>query len=151
MEIRPIRSKKDYQAAVEEIDRLMDFDEDPEAASRLEVLAVLATAWQREHRPIGSAKPADAIRAAIDDRGITRQQLARLIGESKVSEILAGKRGLSLSMVATLHRELQIPLRSLIDLDARPRPRGRGSKRIRTQVAARAHGNKPRSRTKRRD
>lgn len=151
MEIRPIHSKKDYQAAVEEIDRLMDLDEDPEAASRLEVLAVLATAWQSQHRPIGSAKPADALRAAIDDRGITRQQIARLIGESKISEILAGKRGLSLSMVATLHRELQIPLRSLIDLDARPKPRGRGSKRIRTQIAARQRGVKPRSRTKRRD
>lgn len=142
MEILPIRSKKDYLAAVEEIDRLMDLDEDPDSASRLEVLAVLATAWQNEHRPIGSAKPADALRAAIDDRGITRQQIARLIGESKISEILAGKRGLSLSMVATLHRELQIPLRSLIDLDARPKPRGGGSKRIRTQVAARSRRKK---------
>lgn len=151
MEIRPIRSKKDYLAAVEEIDRLMDLDEDPEVASRLEVLAVLATAWQSEHRPIGSSKPADALRAAIEDRGISRKQIARLIGESKLSEILAGKRGLSLSMVATLHRELRIPLRSLIDLDARPKPRGRGSKRIRTQVAARGRGSKLHSRKKRRD
>lgn len=142
MDIRPIENEVDYRAAIAEIDRLIEEDEDPAKADRLKVLAILAESWQRERRPIAAAKPADALRAAVEDRGVTRRQLARILGgESKVSEVLSGKRGLSLTMVAALHRTLRIPLRSLIDLDARPKPRG--TKRARRSCAAR-------SRTKRR-
>lgn len=142
MDIRPIENETDYRATLAEIDRLIDEDEDSAKADRLKVLAVLAESWQRERRPIAAAKPVDALRAAIEDRGVTRRQLAKILGgESKVSEVMSGKRGLSLTMVAALHRKLQIPLRSLIDLDARPKPRG--AKRARRACAAR-------SRTKRR-
>lgn len=142
MDIRPIENETDYRAALAEIDRLIDEDDDQAKADRLKVLAVLAESWQRERRPIAAAKPVAALRAALEDRGVTRRQLAKILGgESKVSEVLAGKRGLSLTMVAALHRKLQIPLRSLIDLDARPKPRG--AKRARRSCAAR-------SRTKRR-
>lgn len=125
MDIRPIETAADYRAALAEIDRLIDLDDDPGVADRLKVLAVLAEAWQRDHRPISPAKPVDALRAALEDRGISRRDLARVLGgEAKVSEVLAGKRGLSLTMVAALHREYRIPLQSLIDLDAKPKPRG---------------------------
>lgn len=125
MDIRPIENATDYRRTLAEIDRLMDLDDDPTLADRLKVLAVLAEAWQREQHPIRPAKPIEALRAAIEDRGISRSDLARAIGsESKVSEVLAGKRGLSLTMVAALHREFRIPLRSLIDVEARPKPRG---------------------------
>ena len=142
MDIRPIENESDYRAALAEIERLIDEDEDPVSADRLKVLAILAEAWQRDRRPIGAAKPVDALRAALEDRGVSRRQLAKLLGgESKVSEVLSGKRGLSLTMVAALHRKLQIPLRSLIDLDARPKPRG--AKRARRSCAARSRTKRP--------
>lgn len=139
MEIKPIRSEKDYDAMVAEIERLMA-DDARAASDRLEVLATLVTTWQREHRPIAQARPVDAIRAAMDDRGFSRKDLARAIGsESKVSEVLSGRRGLSTTMIAALHREFEIPLRSLIDMDLQPKPRGVARKKTSRRTGSKRH------------
>ena len=138
MEIRPIRNKVDYEAAIAEIERLMDRESDPAVADKLEVLATLVTSWREKNLPLRPSGPVAALTHAMEDRGLTRRDLALAIGsESKVSEVLSGKRALSAVMIAELHKRFGIPLRSLVDLDVERKPRGRKTQRFAPRAAIR--------------
>jgi len=131
MEIRPIRTEKDYSAALALVEKLMERPEsDALAADRIEVLVTLIKAWEAEHHPIGHPTPLGAIRFWMEQKNLAAKDLERAIGsQSKVSEVLNGKRSLSLSMIVGLHRELGIPYESLIDPGVKRKPRGASASR----------------------
>jgi HTH-type transcriptional regulator/antitoxin HigA len=116
MNVRPIRTEDDHKRTLERIDRLMGAAQPgtPES-DELEVLATLVESYEDEHFPIDDPDPVSAIRFRMEQLGLTRQDLEPLLGSrGRVSEILNGRRALSIEMIRRLHRELDIPLESLL-------------------------------------
>ena len=115
MEIKPIKNNRDYRAALNEIDRLMDAQPNSAEGDRLDVLATLVEAWEEKHWPIDSPDPVEAILFAMDQRGLSRRDLEPFIGSrARVAEVLNHKRPLTLAMIRRLHDGLGIPAEALI-------------------------------------
>lgn len=115
MEIKPIKSNRDYRAALDEIDRLMDARANSAEGDRLDVLATLVEAWEEKHWPIESPDPVEAILFAMEQRGLSRRDLEPFIGSrARVAEVLNHKRPLTLPMIRRLHTGLGIPAEALI-------------------------------------
>ena len=109
-----LRTEDDYQAAVAEIDRLLDLD--PQAPSagydRLELLSVLVEEYEARHHPVddSSLTPQDVVDFVLQQRGMTRAGLAPLMGgRSRVSDFFNGKRALSRGQIEALRAHLHIP------------------------------------------
>jgi HTH-type transcriptional regulator/antitoxin HigA len=115
MQIKPIKSDRDYRRALKEIDRLMSARPNTPDGDRLDVLTTLAQAWEAKHHPIDPPDPVAAIRFVMEQRGLTRGDLEPLIGSrARVAEVLNGKRRLTLPMIRRLHASLGIPADALI-------------------------------------
>jgi HTH-type transcriptional regulator/antitoxin HigA len=115
MRVKPIKSNRDYLAALKEIDRLMDARPNTPEGDRLDVLTTLVEAWEQKHHAIEAPDPLEAIRFAMEQRGLTRHDLEPLIGSrARVAEVLNGKRKLTLPMIRRLHEALRIPAEVLI-------------------------------------
>jgi HTH-type transcriptional regulator/antitoxin HigA len=118
MDIKPIKNERDYRRVLKEIDALMDAMPNTPAGDRLDVLTTLAHAWEEKHHPIEAPRPIEAIRFAMEQRGLTRRDLEPYIGSrARVSEVLNHKRPLTLSMIRRLHEGLGIPAEVLIRED----------------------------------
>ncbi len=117
MEIRPIRTEDDYEAALEEMARLMGDDPalgTPEG-DRLDVLATLVQAYEAQHHPVPPPDPIEAIHFRMDQEGLTVRDMQFYLGPPhRVDEVLTRKRGLSLAMIRRLHTGLGISAESLI-------------------------------------
>ncbi len=118
MLMKVIKTKTDYQAALVELERLIDLDPDigEEDAHTLELLALLIEDYEAKQFPIGMPDSIDAIRFCMEQRSLSQKDLVPLIGSrSKVSEVLSGKRQLTLSMIRALHKGLNIPAEILLE------------------------------------
>lgn len=115
MDIRPIRTKRDYERALRRIETLMDAESGTDEGDELEVLATLVDVYEEKHFPVGAADPVEAILFRMDQQGLERKDLEPFIGSRhRVSEVLNRKRGLSLDMIRRLHAGLGIPLEVLV-------------------------------------
>jgi HTH-type transcriptional regulator/antitoxin HigA len=117
MDIRPIRSKADYKAALKEISALMEADLPPGTADgdRLDVLVTLVQVYEARHVPISPPDPVEAIKFRMEQGGLSVKDLEPLIGKSnRVYEVLNRKRPLTLAMIRRLHESLGIPAKVLI-------------------------------------
>jgi HTH-type transcriptional regulator / antitoxin HigA len=115
--LKPIRTEREYDKALAAAYRLMQMELKPASndADELEVLSMLIERYEAEHYPIAPPHPLEAIVFRMDQLGMKRSELGRLLGApSRASEIMRGKRKLTLEMVRTLHERLQIPLESLM-------------------------------------
>ena len=118
MEIRPIRTNKDYDAALRRLAALMDSRPGTTDGDELDVLATLVDAYENEKFPIDKPDPVAAIVFRMDQMGYSRKDLEPFIGtRARVSEILNRKRGLSLQQIRRLHSGLNIPLENLMGSD----------------------------------
>jgi HTH-type transcriptional regulator/antitoxin HigA len=114
-EIKPIKSERDYRRVRREIERLMDAAANTPEGDRLDILATLADAWERAHYPIDPPDPVEAIRFAMEQRGLSRRDLESFIGSrARVTEILNRRRSLTLPMIRRLSAGLGIPAEVLI-------------------------------------
>ena len=112
-----IKNEVDYQVALDEFEELMQKnpDADTDEANRLEVLAVLIGEYEDRLMPIPLPDPIEAIKFRMDQLGFTQRDLIPYIGgRSRVSEVLAGKRALTLTMIRSLTDGLGIPAAVLI-------------------------------------
>ncbi|MGZ9234141.1 MAG: helix-turn-helix domain-containing protein [Anaerolineales bacterium] len=115
MDIKPIKTEKDYNAALKEIENLFEAEPGTEEADRLEILSTLVEAYEDEHYNIPAPDPIEAIKYFMESRGLTRADLEAYIGSrARVSEILNRKRPLTLSMIQRLNSELGIPAELLV-------------------------------------
>jgi len=113
--IRPIRNDKDYRAALARIDALIDARAGTRDAEELDVLATLVDAYESRRYPIAAPGPIDAVLFRMEQAGLTRRDLEPMLGSrARVSEVLSGKRSLTLAMIRKLHAGLGIPAESLI-------------------------------------
>jgi HTH-type transcriptional regulator / antitoxin HigA len=115
MEIKPIKTKKDYQKALNEISNLFESLPGTSHGDRLEVITTLVEAYEEKHQKIAFPDPIEAIRYYVESRGLTRRDLERFIGSrARVSEVLNRNRPLTMEMIRKLHNELGIPAEVLI-------------------------------------
>jgi HTH-type transcriptional regulator/antitoxin HigA len=116
MEIKPIRTESDYQAALQEVEKLMDAPAGTPESDRMEVLATLIEAYEAKHFPIPEPDdPVEVLEYYMESRGLSRTDLVPYLGsKERVSEILNRRRGLSLEMIRRLHYNLGIPAELLI-------------------------------------
>jgi HTH-type transcriptional regulator / antitoxin HigA len=112
-----IKTSNDHDAALKRLEELMLADPAPGTAEdeELELLAFLIEDYEKRTIKIPAATPAEAIRFRMEQSGLKQHDLVPFIGsKSRVSEVLAGKRELTLAMVRKLHEGLGIPLKSLV-------------------------------------
>jgi len=113
--LKPIRTKKDYESALAEIDKYLEAKKGTREFDTLEVLSVLVEDYERKHYPILPPDPIEAIKFRMEQMGLTRKDLEPYIGpRSRVSEVLNHKRELSLAMIRRLHEKLDIPTEVLV-------------------------------------
>ena len=105
-----IKSDDDYKAALKRIDEIFDADADSPEEEELELLVTLVEVYEDELYPIDLPSPIEAIKFSMEQQGLTRKDLEPFIGSrARVSEVLNGKRPLSLKMIRALHKGLGIP------------------------------------------
>ena len=115
MEIKPIKTKKDYKNALKEIDSLWDAKLNTPRGDKLDILITLVEAWENKYYPIQPPNPIEAIKFYMEQNGLERKDVVAIFGSrGRVSEILSGKRQLTLNMIRELHNRFHIPANILI-------------------------------------
>ena len=109
MDIKPIRTEADYEAALKEIDSLWGAPYGSPEGDKLDVLVTLVEAYEEKHDPIPPPDPIEAILHYMESQGLSRRDLEPYLGSrARVSEILNRKRPLSLNTIRKLQSELGI-------------------------------------------
>lgn len=115
MKISPIHNEKDYQNALERLEKIFDSKKGTEQGDELEILSILIDNYENENFPIGMPDPIEAIKFRMEQMGMKQKDLAEVVGfKSRVSEILNKKRKLTLDMIRKLNVNLHIPTEVLI-------------------------------------
>src|SRR5581483_5352358 len=113
--IKPIRTKSDYKAALAEVESLMSAKGNTPEGDRLDVLVTLIEAYERTHFPMDLPDAVEAIKFRMEQSGLTPADLEPVIGrKNRVYEILSRKRPLTLRMIEGLHTKFGIPAESLL-------------------------------------
>lgn len=113
-EIRPIRDDENHRAALGAIENLWDAEPGTEAYDRLDLLTTLVEAYEGKRWPVADLDPIEAIETALESGEHDRRELANLIGDNRVSEILGRHRALSLSMIRKIEAAWHLPASVLI-------------------------------------
>ena len=133
MVLKLIKSEADHEATLARIDDLMDAEAGTARGDELELLAALVELYENKSVPIDPPSPVDAIRFRMEQSGLRQQDLVPYIGSrSKVSEVLSGRRSLSLRMIRSLHEGLGIPAETLLQEPSRAQSAS-ASSRLRTR------------------
>lgn len=115
MDIRSIKNERDYNAAIRRIEELWGAQKNTPEGDELDLLATLVESYEMKHFPIAPPDPIDAIKFRMEQMGMTNADLIQYLGsQSRVSEILNRKRGLTLRMIKSLNKGLKIPAEILI-------------------------------------
>lgn len=115
MRPKVLKTEADYEAALVRLDELLDAAPETTEGDEFELWATLISTYEEEAFPIGLPSPIAAIRFRMEQAGLKQVDLIPYIGSaSRVSEILKGKRSLSLSMIRKLHEGLGIPAEVLL-------------------------------------
>jgi HTH-type transcriptional regulator/antitoxin HigA len=115
MEIKPIKTKTDYRAALKEIDQLMAAPANSPEGERLDILTTLVEAYENRNYRLDLPDPIEAIKFRMEQQGLSPKDLVPMIGRiNRVYEVLSRKRPLTLAMIQRLHGDLGIPAESLI-------------------------------------
>lgn len=109
-DVKPIRTEADYERALVRVDELMGSEYGSPEGDELDVLVTLVESWEDEHYPMGYPEPHEAIRFRMEQAGLRPRDLIPIIGSrSKVSEVLSGKRTITMTMARALHEHLGVP------------------------------------------
>lgn len=115
MNIKPIKTKKDYEQAMLRLENIFDAKKGTPKGDELEILSLLIEKYEDEKFPIDFPDPIEAIKFRMEQSGLTQTDLADIIGQkSRASEILNRKRKLSLDMIRQLHKKWNIPTEVLV-------------------------------------
>jgi HTH-type transcriptional regulator / antitoxin HigA len=113
--IRPIRNEEDLKAAFARLEEIFDAPVGSPEGDESEVLAILIQAYEREHFPMEKSSPLEVIRFHMERLGWNQARLVPFMGaQSRVSEVLAGKRKLTVDMIRNLSVAFGIPADDLI-------------------------------------
>jgi HTH-type transcriptional regulator / antitoxin HigA len=115
MNIRPIKTEQDYNSAIKRIEELWGAKKDTPKGDELDLLVTLVESYEMKNYPIAPPDPIDAIKFRMEQMGMTKDDMVKYLGsQSRVSEILNRKRKLTLKMVKSLYKGLNIPAEILL-------------------------------------
>ncbi len=115
MTSRLIKTRREYRAALKRVEEIMDARPGTAEGDELELLAALIEIYEDQHAPAPPPDPIEAIRFRMEQEDLRPQDLVPVLGSrSRVSEVLNGKRSLTLTMIRRLHRQLGIPAEVLL-------------------------------------
>ena len=118
MTIKPIRTDADHEDAVRRMEQLWDCAPESEAAAELDALATLVDAYEARRFALPHASPAEVLRYAVTEMDHTQAELATLLGSrSRASEILSGKRELTVEMIRKISAAWRIPASLLVGVE----------------------------------
>ena len=125
MELKPIHSEDDYQAALKMIEKLMESIPGTPEGDHFDILVTLVEAYEAKNFPIPEpADPVEVLEYYMESRGLDRSDLVAYLGsKARVSEVLNHKRGLSMEMVRRLHTGLGISADLIIGKSVSPAPK----------------------------
>ena len=124
-QLKVIKTEAEYSAAIERFEALLGAQPDQPGYDERDVLAVLIERYEDEHFPIDMPDPVEAIKFRMEQSGLSQKDLVPFLGSrSKVSEVLSGKRELSLAMIRSLNKHVGIPADVLISEPQEPLPKG---------------------------
>jgi HTH-type transcriptional regulator / antitoxin HigA len=115
MNIKPIRTEEDYEAACTRIDEIFQAEPGSKEEEELDILATLVDAYEEKHFPMGKPHPIEAIKIQMEGLGISRKDLMEHLGKSsgRISDMLNGRRALTLNDLRKLSKLLHIPMEVL--------------------------------------
>lgn len=118
MKIKPIKTERDYKAALKRIDELIAIDpkEGSSEFDELDIVSTLVEAYENIHHPIEAPDPVEAIKYIMEEKGLSQKDLVKYFGGNKslVSAVLSRKRELSKRIIKALHDGLGIPYEILM-------------------------------------
>ncbi len=115
MEIKPIRTELDYDAALARIDQLMGAMPNTPESDELDVLVTLVEAYEAKRWPMEAPDPISVVEHVMEARGLRQKDLAALIGsQPRASEVLSRRRALTLPIIRALSSEWQVPADLLV-------------------------------------
>ena len=115
MNIKVIKTEEEYNQALKRLEVIFDAPVDSQEGDEAELLSILIEKYEDEHYPIELPDPIEAIKFRMEQLDMSNQDLAEVIGyKSRVSEIFNHKRKLTLKMIRSLHKKLNIPYESLM-------------------------------------
>ena len=116
MNIKPIRSEKDYDLTLKRVESLMDAKFGSDDFDELEILTTLVENYEAKHYAIDTPDPIEAIKFRMEQEGLRQKDLVVIFGNKvRVSEILNKKRRLTLDMIRNINQDLDIPFESLLN------------------------------------
>ena len=115
MEVKLIKSKKDYKVALERLELIFDSKKGTKEGDELELLSIIINDYESRVFPISNPDPIEAIKFRMEQMGFEQNDLANIIGlKSRASEILNKKRKLTLEMIRKISSVMNIPTEILI-------------------------------------
>ncbi len=120
MKTKILKTEQEYNEACERIYILINSSEkaiepDSPEGEEMELLSLLVEKYEQEHYQIEAPDPIEAIKFRMEQMNLKQADIAPLFGgKTRVSEVLNGKRTLTLKMITLLNRYLGIPLESLV-------------------------------------
>lgn len=115
MEIKPLKTPKDYEAALARLDILFDAPAGYPESDEADILAVLVEDYERAHYPIDAPDPVEAIKIRMEQLNLKQNDLVEAFGsKSRVSEVLNRKRKLTIDMIRKLSVKLNLPVSVLV-------------------------------------
>lgn len=116
MEIKPIKTEKDYDKALERLELVFDAAPDSKEGDEAEILSLLIENFENKHYPIEAPDPIEAIKIRMEEMNLKQKDLIGVIGgKSRVSEILNKKKKLTVEMIRELERILHISASVLVN------------------------------------
>lgn len=116
MEIKPIKTEKDYNQALKRLEVIFDAPMNSKEDDEAEVLSLLIDNYENKHHPIGSPDPIEAIKIRMEEMNLKQKDLIGVIGgKSRVSEVLNKKKRLTVEMIRDLEKVLDISASVLVN------------------------------------
>ncbi|WP_289024254.1 helix-turn-helix domain-containing protein [uncultured Salegentibacter sp.] len=116
MKIKPIKTEKDYEQALQRLEVIFDADSSSKEGDEAEILSLLIENYENEQYPIEAPDPMEAIKIRMEEMNLKQKDLVGIIGgKSRVSEILNKKKRLTVDMIRELERVLHISASVLVN------------------------------------
>jgi len=124
MKAKVIKTAEQYEATLARVERIFDAKPGTEKGDELELLLLLVETYENQVYPIDLPDPITALRFRMEQEGLGPKDLIPFIGsKSKVSEVLSGRRPLSLTMIRKLVEEFNLPAEVALRETRRPASR----------------------------
>lgn len=115
MRIKPIKTEKDYEKALERLEVIFDADKNSKEGDEAEILSLLIDNYENQYYPIEAPDPIEAIKIRMEEMNLKQKDLVGIIGgKSRVSEILNRKKRLTVDMIRELEQILHISASVLV-------------------------------------